>query len=65
MAARQGLQCDRCKRPATEAHKYEVCVVKLPTIGDPEEVFTQEIDLCDKDLTRLLNFVGRGLETPE
>ena len=65
MAARSGLACDRCRRPATEAHKYRVNVAKVTDTGDVEEVFTQEIDLCDRDLTRTLNFIGRGLETPE
>ena len=63
MAARSGLACDRCKRPATEAKKYDVTVSLIPDIGDPQEVLSQEIDLCDRDLTRLLDFVHRGLDT--
>jgi hypothetical protein len=57
----QKRTCDYCERPATAACTYRVTVAKVTATGDTEEVVNLERDLCDRDLTRMLAFIRRGV----
>lgn len=62
MAARAGLECDKCHRPKVEAKKYRVIVAEVTSTGDSVPFLQKESDLCKKDFDRMIGFIERGVD---
>lgn len=65
MAARAGLECDKCHRPKVEAKKYRVTVAEVSQTGDVVVFLDKESDLCKKDFDRMIGFIERGVDVAE